>query len=413
MLQKKCWNPNFNCFYIVPIIKNSNPPVLFLLSCSACPPVLPVLLFCLSSCSACPVLSFLPIYIFRKGRADLPQGHAAWTSSMNKRGHAACHEAWTCIMHMQNRHAAWTCKMGIKHGNSVRKCSMNKQHGKAAGTCSSYVQQVHAAGQCSRYMLAEQCSMDIQQGHAAGTWSRAMPQGCAAGACSMDMHTPYSRPLLFPLPSRIRLRNRISNVVRHRERKITRIRVFFFRLGAFAFLALNFFMLSRSFLLCGGKRECAKKSRTPTSDKILYCLNKWRKQAENFSPLGATFGSRHLRDTLPIKFNKSTPALVLLLFTPAQLVQPTNQNSCSLRQILASCRPCPPAPVTSRPPSCWGQPVQLTSLFYHLIFSSICLLMHLNILSLRPESKWAPGVNRMPLPSILPALSILHVFIII
>jgi hypothetical protein len=76
----------------------------------------------------------------------------------------------------------------------------------ATRICSRDIQQGHAAGTCSN-TCSNTCSMDMQQGHAAGT-------------CSMDMHIPYSRPLLFPLLRRFGLGNRVSSVLRQKGGKI-------------------------------------------------------------------------------------------------------------------------------------------------------------------------------------------------
>ncbi len=154
----------------------------------------------------------------------MQHGHAART---NSRDMPHEHEAWTCSMHMQHGYAAWTCSMDMKHRNSERTCRLNKQHEKAVGKSST------------------------------------------------DMHAPYSRPLLFSLPSGYGLWNRVSSVVRQREKKSTNSRFLSLALGASAFLALVFprapALIS---LLLARNHESAEKARAPTSDRNIWRIAK-------------------------------------------------------------------------------------------------------------------------------------------
>ncbi len=127
---------------------------------------------------------------------EMLSGHEAWTCSTDSpQGHAE----WTRSMNLQRGHVAWTRSMDIsvnmKHRNSERTCSTDKQHEQATGKSSS--------------------------------------------TCSIDMHKPYSRPLLFPLTSGFGLWNRVSNVVRQRDEK-RKYNLLLFRARRFRFFALVF-----------------------------------------------------------------------------------------------------------------------------------------------------------------------------
>jgi hypothetical protein len=104
----------------------------------------------------------------------------------------------------------------------------------------------------------------MQQGHAARTCSMNKQHGKAANmycTCSMDVHTPYSRFLFCPLPSKFGLWNRASSMVRQREEK-ARIRAFF-ALGAFA--------LFRALVLFFASRLRKKRGRPPLLNTIANC----------------------------------------------------------------------------------------------------------------------------------------------
>jgi hypothetical protein len=83
---------------------------------------------------------------------DMQQGHAAWTSSMNKQqGNAAKYGHATSIfsMDMQNGHAvAWTYSVDMQHGYA----SIDIQHGPAAMTSSMDI----------KVSISITCSMDIK-----------------------------------------------------------------------------------------------------------------------------------------------------------------------------------------------------------------------------------------------------------
>ncbi len=144
-------------------------------------------------------------------------------------GPAAC----TCSMDIQHARAAWTFTRDMKQGNSQEAYSTDMQQEQAAWKRFRNMQQAQAASKFSRYLQQGQTAR-----HSAGTCSRAR-----------DMHTPYSRPLIFPLPSRFGLRNRVSSVLRQIEGK-PRIRAFFFRARRFRYFRAGFSLRSRAFLVC-------------------------------------------------------------------------------------------------------------------------------------------------------------------
>jgi hypothetical protein len=86
----------------------------------------------------------------------------------------------------------------------------------------------------------------------------------AAWKSNRDMHTPYSRSLLFPLSSGLGLWNPVSNVVRQREEK-ERIRAFSLRSALLLFFAFVFLRAFVLFFLRARGSESANKARAPAS----------------------------------------------------------------------------------------------------------------------------------------------------
>jgi hypothetical protein len=121
--------------------------------------------------------------------------------------------------------------------------------------CSTYTHHEHAAWTWIMDMKHRGPETDMQHGHAV--------YKLAAWKSNRDMYTPYSRPLLFPLPSGLELWNPVSNVVRQREEK-ERISAFSLRSALLLFSRSFFSVLSGSFFFAlAGAKARKKRGRLP------------------------------------------------------------------------------------------------------------------------------------------------------
>ncbi len=118
---------------------------------------------------------------------DMQHGYAVWTCSMDMQ-HKHQHEnvTGTCNRDMRHIHAPWTCGMALRHGHEA--WTQQPKHGPSVCSCSIDTQHRHEV---------QKFNTDIKHEQAALKSSRDMQQGPTVEACSIDMHIPYSRPMVF------------------------------------------------------------------------------------------------------------------------------------------------------------------------------------------------------------------------